>query len=65
MNINIEQIRIFSEEGNSDYPNELTIEMDSTKPTCPITFYSAGLPIFSLGEDEVEEFCESLQKLVP
>jgi hypothetical protein len=65
MNTNIQQIRIFSEDGNREYPYELVIDMDGTKPTCPITFYSAGIPVFSLGSDEVDQFCEELQKLVP
>jgi hypothetical protein len=63
MNTNIQQIQIFSE--NREYPNELIIDIDGTKPTCPITFYSAGIPVFSLASYEVDQFCEELQKLVP
>ena len=65
MNTLIEQIRIFSEEGDQQYPNELVAEMDGTKPACPITLYSGGIPIFSLGEDEVDDFCKQLKSLVP
>lgn len=65
MTTNTEQIRIYSENGDSQYPNELVAEMDGTKPDCPITFYSRGIPIFSLGSDEVAEFCEEISKLVP
>ena len=61
----IEQISVMSENGNSQYPNELTAKMDGTKPECPITLYSGGIPIFSLGEDEVDDFCKQLKSLVP
>ena len=60
-----EKIRIYSENGDSQYPNELMAKMDGTKPDCPITFYREAIPIFSLGSDEVAEFCEQISKLVP
>jgi hypothetical protein len=59
----IDQITIHSEEGNKEYPSSVTIEMDGTKPDCPITFYAAGLPVFSLGMHELGEFIEQLQQL--
>lgn len=65
MNTLIEQIRVMSEEGDKQYPNELVAEIDGTKPACPITLYSGGIPIFSLGEDEVDDFCKQLKSLVP
>ena len=65
MNTMIEQIRIFSESGDRQYPNELVAEIDGTKPDCPITFYCGGHPVFSLGCHEVAEFCEEITKLVP
>lgn len=61
----IEQIRVMSERGDRQYPNELSAKMDGTKPECPITLYSGEIPIFSLGEDEVNDFCEKLKSLVP
>jgi hypothetical protein len=65
MNTLIEKIRVISEHGDRQYPNELTAKMDGTKPACPITLYSGGIPIFSLGEDEVDDFCKQLKSLVP
>ena len=65
MNILIEQIRMYSEYGDRQYPCELVVEMDGTKPDTPITFYSGGMPIFSLGSEEISEFCEQISKLVP
>jgi hypothetical protein len=59
----IEQITIYSENGNKEYPSSLRIKMDGTKPDCPITFYAAGNPVFSLGMHELGEFIEELQKL--
>lgn len=65
MNTNIEQIRVYSEYGNPKHPLELVAEMDGTNSNCPITFYSEGNPVFSLGSDEVAEFCKEISKLVP
>jgi hypothetical protein len=59
----IEQIRVMSENGDSKYPCQLTAKMDGTKPGCPITLYSGGIPMFSLGEDEVDDFCNQLKSL--
>lgn len=61
----IEQIRVMSEHGDRQYPCELTAKMDGTKPECPVTLYSGGIPIFSLGENEVDDFCEQLKSLAP
>lgn len=65
MNTLIETIRFISENGDNQYPDELTAKIDGTKPECPITLYSGGIPIFSLGEDEMDDFCEQLKSLVP
>jgi hypothetical protein len=63
MTNNTEQIRIFSENGKTEYPNELVAKMDPTDPDCPITFFMAGIAIFSLGANEVDEFCKQISKL--
>jgi hypothetical protein len=63
MNTIIEKITIYSEDGNKLYPSKLTIEMDGTNSDCPMTFYAADLPVFSLGMHELGEFIEQLQKL--
>ena len=65
MTASIEQVKIYSESGDGKYPNDLVAKMDGSQPDCPITFYSGGVPVFSLGADEVAEFCEELSKLVP
>ena len=56
---------MYSEYGDRQYPCEIVVEMDGTKPDTPVTFYSGGMPIFSLGSDEISEFCEQISKLVP
>jgi hypothetical protein len=58
------QIRIFSEDGDPQYANEMTIEVDTTRPACPIILYLEGMPAFSLGSYEVEHFCKALSSLV-
>jgi hypothetical protein len=63
MTNNTKQIRIFSENGKTKYPNELVAIMDPTDPDCPITFFLDGIPIFSLGANEVDEFCKQISKL--
>jgi hypothetical protein len=65
MKTNTNQIRILSENGDNQYPNEIVAEIDGTKRNCPITFYSDGIAIFSLGSGELEEFCGELSKLAP
>lgn len=65
MNTLTEKLRIYSENGDSQYPNELIAEMDGATPDCPITFYRDGVAVFSMGSEEVAEFCEAITKLVP
>jgi hypothetical protein len=63
MKTNTNQISIFSENGDNQYPNEIVAEIDGTKHNCPITFYSDGIAIFSLGSGELEEFCDLLPRI--
>lgn len=65
MTISTKKISIISEFGDEQYPSELTFKMDSTKPDCPITFYIEGCAVFSLGSEEIVEFCDTISKLVP
>ena len=59
------EIQVSSEDGKESEPYILTIRMDGSKPTCPLTFIADGKPVFSLGSDEVDDFCEILTDLVP
>ncbi len=65
MNTLIEQISIYSENGDGQYPNNIVAKLNGKHSDCPITFYSGGMPLFSLGSDEISEFCEEISKLVP
>jgi len=65
MKTQIEQIRIFSENGDPRYPAEMVIEMDGNHTSGPINFYSDGMPIFSIGLSEVPEFMDQIAKMVP
>jgi hypothetical protein len=65
MTTNIEQITIYSEFGDQAHPHEITISMDGSKPETPITFWRDGQPVFSMGSDEIHEFCQQLQKMDP
>ena len=61
----IEQIRICSELGKNGINSEITLKMAGNDPNCPITFYVDNKAVFSLGSDEVHDFCEHLKSLVP
>jgi hypothetical protein len=65
MTTSTEQVRIYSEHGAEDCNNELLASMDGTKPSCPITLYCDGQPVFSLGSEEIDDFCAVLQQLAP
>jgi hypothetical protein len=58
-----EKITIHSEFGERSHPSQITLSMDGTQPDCPVTFWADGKAVFSLGNDEIQEFCEQLQKL--
>lgn len=59
----LEKITIYSENGDRDYPATLEISMNGKKPDCPVTFWWDGKPVFSLGADEIHQFCEELEKM--
>ncbi len=61
----ITKIEFNAEYGDDQYPTTITAKMDGSKPDCPITLYAGGLPVFSMGENEVEHFCQELKRLVP
>ena len=54
---------IYSEDGNSKYPSAITLKMDDSKPNVPITFWANNKPVFSLGAEEIEEFCKILSSM--
>ena len=59
------RLDIHSENGDRKTNNAITLEMDGSQPDCPVSFIVDGKPVFSLGSDEVEEFTNLLQALVP
>ena len=59
------RLDIHSETGDCKTNNAVTLEMDGSQPDCPISFIIDGKPVFSLGADEVSQFAESLESLVP
>ena len=54
---------IYSEDGNSKYPSAITLKMDDSKPSVPITFWANNKPVFSLGAEEIEAFCKILSSM--
>ena len=65
MTKNITRMDLYSDNGQRDQGNDITLEMDGSKPDCPISFIVDGKPVFSLGADEVAEFTKALESLVP
>lgn len=63
MTKNLIEIEILSEDGDDSHPATLTLRLDGSKPDCPITFYSDGKAVFSLGNDEISEFVAALESL--
>lgn len=58
-------IHVYSENGDPEFPGDIRLSMNGSNPDCPITFFQKGEPVFSLGSDEVDDFCKLLQSLVP
>ena len=56
-------ITIYSEYGDSKYPSEITLKMDETNSKVPITFWANNKPVFSLGAEEIGEFCKALSAM--
>lgn len=59
------EIHVYSENGDPEHPGDMRLSMNGSNPDCPITFFRDGKPVFSLGADEVDDFCKLLQSLVP
>lgn len=58
-------IHVYSENGEPGHPSDIRLSMIENNSDCPITFFRGGNPVFSLGSDEVDDFCKLLQSLVP
>jgi hypothetical protein len=56
---------IHSEFGDREINRWITIEMDGSKPDCPITFIVDGNPVFSIGSEEIDDFVKALDSIVP
>jgi len=65
MNAIITCTEIESEDGNSKYPSKITIKMDGSQMTCPVTFWAKGKPVFSLASEEIPAFCKALSAMDP
>jgi hypothetical protein len=59
----ISQTEIQSEDGDSKYPSLITLKMDGSQMSCPVTFWAKGKPIFSLAADEIPAFCKALSAM--
>jgi len=59
----ITQTEIQSEDGDSKYPSSITLKMDGSQMSCPVTFWAKGKPIFSLAADEIPAFCKALSAM--
>jgi hypothetical protein len=59
----ITQTEIESEDGDSKYPSKITLKMDGSEMSCPVTFWAKGKPVFSLAADEIPAFCRALSAM--
>jgi hypothetical protein len=59
----IETISVMSEYSTDAAPTELEIRLNGSEPDCPVIFYSDGIPVFAMQNDEIEEFIDALKKL--
>ncbi len=64
MTYSVGKIVIESNFGDRDYSSEIEVSSDTSKPHVPVTFWRDGKALFSMGMDEIEEFCEALKKLI-
>jgi len=56
-------ITIYSEDGDSKYPAAITLKMDGSQMSCPVTFWADGKPVFSLASEEIPAFCRALSAM--
>ena len=54
------EVTIYSEEGDNRYPNKMTIKMDDSSISCPVTFWIKGKAVFSMSSDEISAFIKVL-----
>lgn len=59
------EIHVYSDNGDREHPGDIRLSMNGGDQDCPITFFRGENPVFSLGSDEVDDFCKLLQSLVP
>ena len=59
----ITQTEIQSEDGDSKYPSSITLKMDGSQMSCPVTFWAKGKPVFSLASEEIPAFCRALSAM--
>jgi hypothetical protein len=58
-----DKITIYSEEGDRNCSATIEARMDSGKPECHVTLYVDDKPVFSMGNDEIDDFCKALQSM--
>lgn len=64
MTAQIEEIYFHSEEGDIDLAcSSLHVKKDRLKKDQPVTFYQLGMPVFTMGQEEVKTFCDALRSL--
>jgi len=59
----ITQTEIQSEDGDSKYPSKITLKLDGSQMSCPVTFWAKGKPVFSLASEEIPAFCKALSAM--
>ena len=59
----ITKTEIQSEDGDSKYPSLITLKMDGSQMSCPVTFWADDKPVFSLAADEIPAFCRALSAM--
>lgn len=59
----ITKTEIHSEDGDSKYPASITLKMDSSQMSCPVTFWAKGKAVFSLASEEIPAFCKALSAM--
>lgn len=58
------KVTVNTEEGQGRTPCEMIIALDPADVCCPITFYVNNKPVFSMGNDEIEDFIETLNRFI-
>ena len=59
----ITSTEIESEDGDSKYPSLITLKMDGSQMSCPVTFWVDDKPVFSLASEEIPAFCKALSAM--